>query len=394
MAIELSIRANPRTPSRSERLDDQVITIGRDPTSVIRFDMGADREVSTRHAEIRQDEDTYVIVDNESTNGTWVNGARLRGPRRLHPGDVINIGRAGPELRVTAINEDVWHRTIESKVRLPPVAEKPSWRQHGTREYVVHMVETRTRSFRLALLLLLVGVGGLGAFVWYKARGGEDAQVWTDVTAPGVRLANDNAIALIETEIPGQACAKGCEGTGFGISPSGLIVTNRHVVLQGKTRASRIRVKFANTGQWIGATFVAAAKEPGVDLALIRVTDAGRTSYPSVVGLSTTGPDLPVGSGVLTVGFPLGTRLRMEGSGPTEVAKTTMTTGSIGKMLTDLFQIDALADHGSSGSPVFDGHGHVIGVITSGIEGDSQKIVYVLPSNRILQLQKVAEEKR
>ena len=47
---------------------------------------------------------------------------------------------------------------------------------------------------------------------------------------------------------------------------------------------------------------------------------------------------------------------------------------------------DAFADHGSSGSPVFDRHGHVIGLIASGIEDPSANIVYVMPSDRIAAL--------
>ena len=56
-----------------------VSTIGRDPTSVVRFDLADDLEVSTRHAEITEDDEgVYSITDKESTNGTWVNGARVR----------------------------------------------------------------------------------------------------------------------------------------------------------------------------------------------------------------------------------------------------------------------------------------------------------------------------
>jgi S1-C subfamily serine protease len=384
MAIELLIRDRPHQPSRAERLDEPVITIGRDPTSGIRFDMGADLEVSTRHAEIRQDGDAYVIMDLGSTNGTWVNGARLGGPRRLNPGDVVKLGRGGPELRVTAIDDDVWHRTVESRVRLPPLVE-PSWRRNGTREYIVQMVETRTRSFSIAMLLVVAGVIGLGALGWFYVRSrGDESDMFSQVTAPVVRRANDDAVALVETEIPGQACALGCEGTGFSISAAGLIVTNRHVVEQGGTRANRIRVKFANSGAWHPAEFVVAAKDSGVDLALIRITGGG--TYHAVAGVSAEGPDLDVGSAVLTIGFPLGTRLRMARAGEVEIARTTVTTGSIGKTLPDVFQIDAVADHGSSGSPVFDRHGHVVGVITSGIDDDSRKIVYVLPSSRIAEL--------
>jgi S1-C subfamily serine protease len=54
-------------------------------------------------------------------------------------------------------------------------------------------------------------------------------------------------------------------------------------------------------------------------------------------------------------------------------------------MLSDLLQTDAMADHGSSGSPVFDRHGHAIGVVYGGrLEGS--RIVYSVPSNRIQDL--------
>ena len=388
MAIELLIQV-PREEDRHERLEMPLINIGRDPTSVIRFDLADDLEVSTRHAEITEEEGgTYTIADKGSTNGTWVNGARVRGARRIYPGDLVQLGRSGPKLRVVAIDDERWHRTVENRVKLPPIQEEPAWKRHGTREFVVSMVETRTRTFKFAVIAIVIAVAALGIGGWWYGRSinTEDPQLWSDVTVPAIRLANDDAIVLIESEVPGQRCARGCEGTGFAISPAGLIATNRHVVMQGGTAANRIRVKFANTSTWLPATFVSAAQQPAVDVALIQISRAG--TYPSVVGLSESGPDLAVGSTVLTIGFPLGTLLRMEGEGSAAVAKTTVSTGSIGKVLPNVFQIDAFADHGSSGSPVFDRHGHAIGVITAGIEDPSAKIVYVVPSNRIVELQK------
>jgi S1-C subfamily serine protease len=365
------------------------ITVGRDPTSVVRFDMAGDLEVSTRHAEITEDDDgVYSITDKGSTNGTWVNGARVRGARRIYPGDLVQLGRSGPKLRVVAIEDDRWLKTVENAVKLPPLSADTGSRRQHTREFMISMVETRTRSFRNAVLAILGVIAALGLGGWWYAStiNTEDPQLWSDVTAPAIRLANDDAIVLIESEVPGQRCAGGCEGTGFSISPAGLIVTNRHVVMQGGTAADRIRVKFANTSAWIPARFVRASTQAATDLALIQISKAG--TYPSVVGLSESGPDLAVGSSVLAIGFPFGTLLRMEGQGATSVAKTTVTTGSIGKVLPTVFQIDAFADHGSSGSPVFDRHGHAIGVISAGIEDPSAKIVYVVPSDRIIELQK------
>lgn len=386
--IELLIQAESRE-DRRELFEMPVITIGRDPTSLIRFDMTGDLEVSTRHAEICEEDGSYTIADVGSTNGTWVNGTRLHGPRRLYAGDLARLGRTGPTIRVLAVDDSRWHETIENSIRLPPVNDVSSTGRLNTRQHVVTLVERRTQSFKVALAAIIVAVLalGIGGWIYGRSINTEDPQLWSDVTAPSIRLANDDAIVLIESQIPGQRCAGGCEGTGFAISPAGLIVTNRHVVMQGGTAANRIRVKFANTGAWVPATFVGVAGAD-VDLALVQISKSG--TYPSVVGLSETGPDLAVGSSVLTIGFPLGTLLRMEGRGGNAIAKTTVTTGSIGKVLPTVFQIDAFADHGSSGSPVFDRHGHAIGVITAGIEDPSAKIVYVVPSNRIVELRKKA----
>jgi S1-C subfamily serine protease len=389
MTIELLVES-AASDDRRERFEMPRITIGRDPTSVLRFDMADDREVSTRHAEISDEEGMYVISDRESTNGTWVNGARVRGSRRLYPGDLVQLGRSGPKLRVVAIDDDRWQHTVENAIKLPPVVADPSWRRHGTREYVVSMVETRTRTFKVAVVSIMVVIAGLaiGGWMYGKSINTDDPRLWSDVTAPSIRLANDDAVVLIESQVPGQRCQSGCEGTGFAVSPDGLIVTNRHVVMQGGTPANAIRVKFANTGSWVPATFVRASNIADVDLALIQVSRPG--TYPSIVALSESGPDLSIGSNVLTIGFPLGTLLRMEGQGASSVARTTATTGSIGKVLPTVFQIDAFADHGSSGSPVFDRHGHLIGVISAGIEDPSAKIVYVVPSGRIVELRRTA----
>src|SRR5205814_1649232 len=47
---------------------------------------------------------------------------------------------------------------------------------------------------------------------------------------------------------------------------------------------------------------------------------------------------------------------------------------------------DACATHGSSGSPVFDGHGHVIGVVYGGPQGGQGRIVYAVPADRVCAL--------
>jgi pSer/pThr/pTyr-binding forkhead associated (FHA) protein len=52
----------------------------------------SDPNVSRRHAEIRLDDGFYVVVDLGSTNGTELNGQRIK-HARLSDGDVIAIGQ-------------------------------------------------------------------------------------------------------------------------------------------------------------------------------------------------------------------------------------------------------------------------------------------------------------
>ena len=74
---------------RKVALGAQVAIIGRIPESAVYLD---DANVSRRHAELRPDGDTFVIVDLGSTNGTRVNGVAVR-EQTLADGDVIAVGR-------------------------------------------------------------------------------------------------------------------------------------------------------------------------------------------------------------------------------------------------------------------------------------------------------------
>jgi hypothetical protein len=83
---ELSIlHDNQRTP-----IDGPVIQIGRAPGCDIVLD---DRNVSRRHAEIRRRGPVVVLVDLDSTNGTIVNGRRVR-EHPLADGDRITLGNS------------------------------------------------------------------------------------------------------------------------------------------------------------------------------------------------------------------------------------------------------------------------------------------------------------
>jgi len=195
-----------------------------------------------------------------------------------------------------------------------------------------------------------------------------------DFTA--IRDANDPAVVLIASEI-GDAAP--LEATGFAVRPSGLIVTNRHVVVDSEAHATKISVKFANTGRWYHAHVVKMPDNSSVDLALLQIDEPGK--FPIVAKLANE-IDTPVGGPVATIGYPLGTDLPMDGS----AAKTSLTIGNVSKSVPELLQIDAFASHGSSGSPVFDVHGHVIGVVWGGPPGAAGRIVFSVPVDRLNEL--------
>lgn len=72
--------------------------VGRGAENTIRLD--ADTTVSSRHAVLDSRSDGLWVEDSGSTNGTFVNGARVTSARLLQPGDVVRIGHT--DLRVEA----------------------------------------------------------------------------------------------------------------------------------------------------------------------------------------------------------------------------------------------------------------------------------------------------
>ena len=72
-------------------LGDEEVVIGRNPTTDITL---LDEGISREHALVLFDEDAagYVIEDLASTNGTKVNGKRVRSAT-LHEGDEIQVGQ-------------------------------------------------------------------------------------------------------------------------------------------------------------------------------------------------------------------------------------------------------------------------------------------------------------
>lgn len=86
------VTSGPETGRRVEL--DLEVAIGRQDTDLV----VEDPEVSRRHAVLRRSDGSVVVEDLDSTNGTFVNGERIRSPIAVGPGDQIRVGRTTLEI--------------------------------------------------------------------------------------------------------------------------------------------------------------------------------------------------------------------------------------------------------------------------------------------------------
>jgi S1-C subfamily serine protease len=78
------------------------LTVGRDPSSTIRYDPDRDDLVGRCHARISRDtvdSEQFIITDMGSRNGTFVNKQRIVGSAKVIPGDLVQLGAGGPEFQ-------------------------------------------------------------------------------------------------------------------------------------------------------------------------------------------------------------------------------------------------------------------------------------------------------
>ncbi len=81
---------NPTSASKKEiPIGSRVISIGRDPSNDLVL---SDSMVSRRHAILEQRDEIYVLRDNNSSNGTMVNGDKVEAEKTLRDGDLLAIG--------------------------------------------------------------------------------------------------------------------------------------------------------------------------------------------------------------------------------------------------------------------------------------------------------------
>ena len=138
-------------------------------------------------------------------------------------------------------------------------------------------------------------------------------------------------------------------GSGFVIDPSGIIVTNWHVV----EAAYEITVTFEDNAR-APATVIAAARS--VDIALLKL----EPPHPLVAVQFGDSDKLQVGDPVLAVGNPLGIGMSVSAGIVSALNRDILDTP-----YDHFIQTDAAINHGNSGGPLFNMQGEVVGLDTA-----------------------------
>ncbi|KPJ71879.1 hypothetical protein AMJ50_00050 [Parcubacteria bacterium DG_74_3] len=181
-----------------------------------------------------------------------------------------------------------------------------------------------------------------------------------------------------ELQIP-QYRQKGVEkteiggGTGFIVSEDGMILTNRHVVIDEEADYTVL----TNDGQKFIANVL--AKDPAQDIAIIKI-DTDKSLSVAKLGDSER---LQIGQTVIAIGNALSELQNTVSVGVISGLGRTITAsgGGIVETLEDIIQTDAAINQGNSGGPLLNLKGEVIGINTAmSLEGEN--IGFAIPINK------------
>jgi S1-C subfamily serine protease len=177
-------------------------------------------------------------------------------------------------------------------------------------------------------------------------------------------------------------------GSGFVISEDGHIVTNAHVV----ERADNVRVRFDREAERGAIDARVVGADPSTDIAVLKVEGVSKQDLkPLPLGDSSK---LSVGDPAIAIGNPFG-------------FDQTVTTGIVSALqrqipapnnfsIDDVIQTDASVNPGSSGGPLLDAAGRVIGVNSQIATGGSQGsvgIAFAVPVNTVKEVVPELEDK-
>ncbi|MBQ9185507.1 MAG: FHA domain-containing protein [Bacteroidales bacterium] len=379
--------------------------IGRNTFSQIRF---AFDDVSDKHAFLcKQKDGSVLLIDNNSTNGTFVNGIRISAPVVLRKGDNILLSNRHP------MN---WEAIYPPRKPFNPA--------------ILMAVA--------AAVIITAGVFLFKPWDWFSKDWSKIySEHKNDVVLVYVKSAYAATVqgAPLSTFLNGYDQLDYCyidgegnissgiarsSGTGFFISTDGKFLTNRHVVgssteeqnnvetvkhaIQSvliKNNLSRlaaaVEVKYmvisvgivqndtyiSREEDLLPCTILKTSDDPELDVAILQMNSKSLPNGSTYVDLKETTPSekLQIGYKICTIGFP-----RSFTIGQTSVGlEANNQSGEITQERGVYEYGHNITIHqGASGSPVFDNKGRFAGIIVSGFLGISQGYNQAIQPNPVI----------
>jgi S1-C subfamily serine protease len=442
--------------------DAERVTIGRAERATLRFDPARDLEVSAAHASITRDATCITLRDENSRNGTFVNGVRISGDVRIHDSDRIVFGTGGPEVELRVL--DRARTAAYPAATAPPAADASHRAPPGPRGRSTEprgpAAARRSKRWPIAAgatALLLAG-GAVAEVVQSRRQRGEWEQERSTLLArvDSTLAAGEQSIALLQGEIDGlaevlrattdqvataaaavadaqrsgrteqlpalrnrletalatlnhqqgaaaldhsairdrntRAVAKVyveradgtvATGTAFAVRPDGTLVTARHVVAPDGSPPRRIAVQFSLSDQVWPARVLAA--DGAADIAIVAV-DGILGNVPTVDAFNLRTDTLARGAPVILIGYPLGGESEASDRPGRRIVRPVLTAAALTSISAAALELEGYGATGSSGSPVFDGNGLVVGMAFGGRNADGGHYLVAVPAVAVVRL--------
>ena len=166
-------------------------------------------------------------------------------------------------------------------------------------------------------------------------------------------------------------------GTGFIISEDGMVLTNKHVVLDEEAEYT---VLTSDNKEFPAEVL---ARDPFQDIAVLKITqeDPETEVFPTIkLGDS---DKVKIGQTAIAIGYVLGRYQNTISVGVISGLGRTITasSGDFYETLEDIIQTDAAINKGNSGGPLLNLKGEVIGINTA-IDVEGQNIGFTIPINK------------
>jgi putative serine protease PepD len=342
--------------------------IGRDASCDLTVD---DPKVSGEHAEIIRSGSSFVLRDLGSTNGTYVNGSRVREPVALEGGDQLRVGNT----------------QLQAVPGGAPFPAAAGTGRAASQSAILRVQTNLQRQQRLVLILAGVAVAIAAAAVLAVVTGvfgGDDGS--GQLSADEVR---DLQRAVVQVDMIGEDGRSIGFGSGTIIDPKGRILTNAHV---GKPDAPGLALiygpsedappkyllikVFESDDRPVVPMYRAevVAYDGYVDAAVLQITsdENGQPIDPGELDL----PSVPLGdSDALSTGDPI-TVIGFPGIAGGSEGQSNSFPGSVSGFLEDerikstrrgYIRTDADVFPGNSGGLAADGEGRLVGIPSSQI---------------------------